>query len=258
MLGLDADRVRFESAGMTSPLLCLSSRRLTPGFPDPALALEQPEGLLALGGDLSTERLLSAYRLGIFPWYEEGQPILWWSPDPRCVFYPERFAPSRSLKRTLRHGAFEITLDRDFARVIRACSEPRGPLYEHGVGQHGEGTWLNEAMIEAYVGLHHHGHAHSIEAWQEERLVGGLYGVAIGQVFFGESMFSRITDASKVCLFHLMRYLTAWGYRLTDCQVRSDHLARLGATLVSRREFLARIERLCASDVSASAWKDTP
>ncbi len=237
---------------MTSPLLCLASRRLTPSFPDPELALEQ--GLLALGGDLGMESLLTAYRLGIFPWFEEGQPILWWSPDPRCVFFPEDFAPSRSLRRTIRRREFEITLDRDFEGVITACSEPR----ETGPRETGTGTWLNAAMIEAYVGLHHHGHAHSVEAFQAGRLVGGLYGVAIGQVFFGESMFTRVTDASKVCLFHLMRCLTAWGYRLIDGQVCSPYLMRLGATLLPRREFLALIERLCASTVDTSAWKDLP
>ncbi len=234
---------------MTSPLLCLASRRLTPGFPDPELALEQPEGLLALGGDLSTARLLGAYRLGIFPWFEEGQPILWWSPDPRCVFFPDRFAPSRSLRRTIRQARFEISWDRDFAGVITACSEPR---------EIGGSTWLNAAMIEAYLGLHRHGHAHSVEAWQAGRLVGGLYGVAIGQVFFGESMFTRVTDASKVCLYHLMRCLTAWGYRLTDCQVRSPHLMRLGATLMARREFLTVLERLCRAAICTNAWNDAP
>jgi leucyl/phenylalanyl-tRNA--protein transferase len=232
---------------MASPILCVSSRRLGYGFPDPEQAL--PEGLLALGGDLGSERLLGAYRRGIFPWYEDGQPILWWSPDPRCVFYPERFAPSRSLKRRIQSGTFGITVDRDFAGVIRACSQPRAP---------DAGTWLCAAMIEAYVRLHRQGHAHSVEAWQDGRLAGGLYGVAIGRVFFGESMFTRSTDASKVCLAHLMRRLSASGYRLVDCQIESPHLARLGATPIPRREFLGLIERWCGSSADPGAWGDPP
>ncbi len=220
-------------------------------FPPVEAALREPDGLLAIGGDLHPRRLLRAYRAGIFPWYGEGQPILWWSPDPRAVLLPQRLHVSRSLRRTLRRGTFRVTVDRDFAAVIEACATvPRR-------GQ--DGTWITPEMAEAYRRLHVLGHAHSVEVWTREgELAGGLYGVAIGRVFFGESMFSRRTDASKVALVALCRMLLAWGYRLIDCQVRSPHLERLGAELVPRRAFVRALERLCPLQPAPEAWRDVP
>ncbi len=181
---------------------------------------QEPDGLLAVGGDLSATRLINAYRRGIFPWFGDGDPILWWSPDPRTVLVPDRLRVSRSLHKTLRRGRFGVSMDRDFDAVIQACAEPRD---EDG------GTWLVPDMINAYQRLHAHGLAHSVEVWQNGALAGGLYGVAIGRVFFGESMFTRISDASKVALVHLCRTLSEQGFRLIDCQVLTGHLIRMGA-----------------------------
>jgi leucyl/phenylalanyl-tRNA--protein transferase len=197
-------------------------------FPDVGLALTEPDGLLAIGGDLSVPRLLEAYRQGIFPWYGQGQPILWWSPDPRLVLFPEALRVSRSLRKTLRKGRFAVTMDTDFPAVINACAGPRD-------GE--EGTWITRAMQVAYIRLHESGHAHSVECRLDGELVGGLYGVAIGRVFFGESMFARTSDASKVAFVWLVRQLQRWGFRLIDCQVHTGHLASLGACDISRQEF---------------------
>lgn len=214
-------------------------------FPDVSLALREPDGLLALGGDLSPERLLAAYRRGIFPWYSEGQPILWWSPDPRMVLFPEHLRVSRSLRRSLRRGGFEVRLDTAFAAIIEACAAPRGD---------GLGTWITAEMAQAYRRLHALGHAHSAETWQDGRLVGGLYGVAVGRVFFGESMFSRVTDASKVAFVHLVRQLQAWDFALIDCQIDSTHLRSLGASTISRARFTAALARYCAQDGRVGTW----
>ncbi|WP_455388495.1 leucyl/phenylalanyl-tRNA--protein transferase [Petrachloros mirabilis] len=200
-------------------------------FRFPPVELASPEGLLAVGGDLQPERLLEAYRHGIFPWYDDAQPILWWSPDPRAVLFPDKLHISRSLERTIRRGTFTLTLDRCFREVMTQCAGPR-PQYPEG------GTWITSAMIEAYTRLHDLGYAHSIEAWKEEQLVGGLYGVAIGGAFFGESMFSRAADASKVALVTLVRQLQAWGFQIFDCQQTSPHVMRLGAEEISRRDFV--------------------
>ncbi|HKJ77270.1 MAG TPA: leucyl/phenylalanyl-tRNA--protein transferase [Gammaproteobacteria bacterium] len=205
-------------------------------FPDPALALEEPNGLLALGGDLTPRRLLNAYRLGIFPWYSAGQPILWWTPDPRAVLFPERLHVSRSLRKALRRGTLTATLDTAFDAVVAACAEPRPDQ---------DGTWITEEMRAAYGELHRLGHAHSAEAWHEGRLVGGLYGVAIGRVFFGESMFTRHTDASKVAFVRLVRQLEAWRFGLVDCQMYSGHLARFGAEEIPRARFMALLDDYC-------------
>ncbi len=188
-------------------------------FPPPELA--RPDGLLAVGGDLSPERLLLAYRLGIFPWYTPGEPILWWAPDPRCVLFPDDFHCSRRLRRTLRSGRFTVTFDQAFERVISECARVR-------LEQGGE-TWIGEAMIEAYCRMHGLGHAHSVECWQGGTLAGGLYGVCLGRMFFGESMFSRTRDASKVALAHLVEFGKRHGWLAIDCQVPSNHLHRLGA-----------------------------
>lgn len=200
-------------------------------FPPPFLA--EPDGLLAVGGDLSVERLLLAYRSGIFPWYEDGEPLLWWSPDPRLVLLPEELHVSRSLARTLRRGTFRIAYDTDFAQVIRKCADARGP------GR--DGTWITRAMIAAYNRLHRGGYAHCAEAWQGDVLAGGLYGVAIGGCFFGESMFSEAPDASKAAFAALVERLRESGFRLIDCQVHTPHLVRFGAREIPRRAFLERL-----------------
>ncbi len=198
-------------------------------FPDADHALDEPNGLLAIGGDLSPERLLAAYRAGIFPWYNPGEPILWWSPDPRCVLHPGRLHVSRSLRRVLGSQRFTWTFDRCFDAVVRECAAPR---------RGSEGTWITEEMAIAYGRLHRMGHAHSIEIWREEALVGGVYGLTIGAVFCGESMFSRASDASKVALVVLAERLHAAGFLLIDCQVPNLHLERMGAELMPRRRFL--------------------
>ncbi|HIP52520.1 MAG TPA: leucyl/phenylalanyl-tRNA--protein transferase, partial [Chromatiales bacterium] len=214
-------------------------------FPDVELAEAEPNGLLAIGGDLSPARLIQAYRQGIFPWYSEGQPILWWSPNPRTVLIPEELKVSRSLRKTLRRGHFTVTMDHAFGQVVRECAAPRS----------GEsGTWLVPEMQLAYIELHREHIAHSVEVWRGETLVGGLYGVAFGQVFYGESMFSRETDASKVALVYLTQRLLEWGYRLIDCQVYTDHLIRLGAREIDRREFTAMLGRWADSGGRRGSW----
>ncbi|MGB5177226.1 MAG: leucyl/phenylalanyl-tRNA--protein transferase [Gammaproteobacteria bacterium] len=214
-------------------------------FPDVERAMQDPDGLLAVGGALSTEWLLHAYRRGIFPWYGPGQPILWWAPDPRLVLYPERLHVSRSLARVIRKGIYTVTLDTAFNEVVAACASPRP-------GQ--SGTWITPEMHEAYVRFHHEGYAHSAECWHEGQLVGGLYGVAIGGIFFGESMFARATDASKVAFVALVRQLARWGFRLIDCQVHTDHLASLGAVAIPRRVFTAILERECHTPGAVRHW----
>lgn len=207
-------------------------------------------GLLAIGGDLRRERLLLAYRSGIFPWYSEGEPLLWWSPDPRMVLYPDEFHCSRSLRRTIKKGVFEVTLDRAFPEVIRACaSVPRG-------GQ--DGTWITPQMEAAYIDLHQTGHARSIECWHDGKLAGGLYGVSLGGCFFGESMFSRKTDASKVAMFTLVTAAKAWGIPFIDCQVANPHLASLGAREVPRRVFCRELDHGLAVRLAPEAWSGLP
>lgn len=197
-------------------------------FPDIDLALQEPDGLLAVGGDLSIERLCTAYKSGIFPWYSAGQPILWWSPDPRMVLFPREVKISRSLLKKIRQNKFTMTFDQNFTEVIKACAAPR-------VQQ--QGTWIVSEMIDAYVRLHKSGIAHSVECWSEGQLVGGLYGIAMGKVFFGESMFSRKSDASKFAFVYLSKQLERWGFELIDCQVYSSHLESLGARLIPRPQF---------------------
>ena len=197
----------------------------------PPIDQASPEGLLAVGGDLRPERLLEAYRHGIFPWYSGDQPILWWSPDPRTVLFPDKLHISRSLNRSLRPSLFSVTLDRCFRDVMQHCAGRR-PQYPDS------GTWITAEMLEAYQRLHELGYAHSVETWQEGQLVGGLYGVALGGAFFAESMFASASDASKVALVSLVRQLQAWGFRLMDCQQSSPHVLALGAETIPRRDFL--------------------
>ena len=218
-------------------------------FPDISRAMREPDGLLAAGGDLSAPRLLAAYRLGIFPWFDAGQPILWWSPNPRCVLVPGHFHASRRLRRELRRSEAEIRFNTRFDAVIARCAEPRP-------GQHG--TWITREMIAAYTKLHADGWAHSIEVWQQDALIGGLYGVAIGRVFFGESMFSLQSNASKYALYTASQHLRAHGFALIDCQVMSHHLTTLGATLMPRDQFAAILDTACEPPGQFTAWPEKP
>ncbi|MFV8817245.1 leucyl/phenylalanyl-tRNA--protein transferase [Haliea sp. E17] len=215
-------------------------------FPPSSEALEYPSGLLAVGGDLSAKRLLGAYRRGIFPWYEEPQPVLWWTPNPRSVLFPGNLRVSRSLRRTLRRDHFRLAVDQRFPQVMAACAELRGD---------GLGTWIGSDMIGAYCDLHAIGHAHSIEVYDGEgALVGGLYGIALGRVFFGESMFSRVSDASKVAMVGLVDILRRGGFRLIDCQVESAHLNSLGACNISRAEFEGLLDEFADVPHDQSVW----
>lgn len=203
-------------------------------FPPVSEAMREPDGLLAAGGDLSPERLLAAYKRGIFPWFNDGQPILWWSPDPRSVIYADAFHVSRSLRRTLSRDLYSVSINTDFDSVISACAESRSDT----------GTWITADMLTAYSQLHRRGQAVSAETWREDRLVGGIYGIAMGGIFFGESMFSVATDASKVAMVALLDAGTARGLELIDCQVHSGHLGRLGAVRLPRAKFMAELQRL--------------
>ena len=216
-------------------------------FPPVESALTDPDGLLCAGGDLSPERLLAAYRRGIFPWFGQGQPILWWSPDPRTVLYPAEFKVSRSLAKTLRNRGFVVTRDQAFGAVMQACADP---------ALRPEGTWISPQMQAAYQRLHGLGYAHSIETWDDGRLVGGLYGVALGRVFFGESMFSVARDASKAAMHALVQLMLACGGRLIDCQVASAHLASLGARSVPREQFVREVAAAVADAPHAPALRD--
>ena len=232
------------------PVFTLSNKL---SFPPPHLAIK--EGLLAVGGDLSPERLILAYRNGIFPWYSPGEPILWWSPDPRLVLYPDELRISTSLRKVIKRKRFQITYDKAFDAVIQACAEAKRA--------YGEGTWITDEMKAAYCALHGQGHAHSVEAWQGERLVGGLYGISIGRVFFGESMFSQVSNASKVAFVTLVENLKRLRFKLIDCQVRTDHLIRFGAREIPRKTFLEQLEKAVGNsrpdvDVSSDSGSIDP
>lgn len=215
-------------------------------FPSVHEALEEPNGLLAAGGSLSPSSLLSAYRKGIFPWYELGQPILWWSPDPRLVLIPEYLLVSRSLGKLARRNTYSFSVDKKFSDVMQNCAEAR-----HG----SNGTWITDEMLNAYTVLHQEGAAHSVEVWSGERLVGGLYGVAIGKVFFGESMFSKESNTSKLALVYLANQLQNWGFELIDCQVSSNHLLSLGAIEISRNHFIKELGRLLNQQTLSTSWQ---
>lgn len=197
--------------------------------------MRAPNGLLAAGAELSPRRILSAYRSGIFPWFNAGEPILWWSPDPRMVLIPGEFRASRSLAKSLRDTAYEVRFDSAFEQVMRACAAPRN-------GQ--DGTWIHEGMIASYSALHALGYAHSVEVWRDGMLVGGLYGIAIGRMFYGESMFSAVPNGSKIALAHLTRQLDRWQFGMIDCQMHTPHLASLGAREIPRGEFIAKLQEL--------------
>jgi len=214
-------------------------------FPPLASALREPNGLLAAGGDLSPQRLIEAYRRGIFPWFNPGEPILWWSPDPRMVLFPAELKISRSLRKTLNKRAYEIRVDTAFRQVMEACAAPRD----------GHGTWITPAMIDAYAELHRQGLAHSIETWVDDQLAGGLYGVSLGKMFYGESMFSRATDASKIAFVHLVRQLQRWDFGLIDCQMKTAHLFSFGAREIPRAEFGQRLAALVNLPGQTARWQ---
>ena len=214
-------------------------------FPSVDNALEEPNGLLAAGGDLSTKRLINAYSNGIFPWYDDDQPILWWSPNPRAIIIPSQLHCSKSLKKTIRKSMLTYTFDKAFTDVIGRCGAVR---------EHNQGTWITEEMRDAYTELHYQGHAHSIEIWDEQELVGGLYGVAIGKVFFGESMFSLQANASKMAMLAIGKHLGECGYKLIDCQVESDHLFTMGAVLITRDNFIQSLRNLVDATADKHPW----
>jgi len=228
-------------------LYLLDSENSRAPFPSVETAEQEPDGLLAIGGDLSVIRLVNAYRRGIFPWFNAGDPILWWSPDPRTILFPERLRISRTLRKTLRRDRFRVTMDRDFTAVITACAQPRATDKD---------TWLVPEMIAAYRRLHDQGLAHSVETWQDGVLVGGLYGVALGRVFFGESMFTHVSDASKIALVHLCGKLAERGFRLIDCQMVTAHMIRLGAKQIPRTDFIRKLDRWCAHPDWRGSWDD--
>ena len=221
----------------------------TDRFPDPRTALPQPNGLLAFGGDLSPARLVTAYAHGIFPWFNEGEPILWWSPDPRCVFHTDQLHPNRSLRRALKGTSWHVTVDRAFGQVMEACAAPRAGQF---------GTWISPAMIDAYSALHEAGYAHSVEAWDGDRLVGGVYGVSLGRLFCGESMFSACSGGSKLALCALAALLREWEFPLIDAQVSNDHLLGLGAQEIPRAEFLKNVTQLTTAPFDQDRWRQLP
>ena len=214
-------------------------------LPSADMALDDPNGLLAVGGDLAPATLLEAYSNGIFPWFNEDEAILWWSPDPRCVLFPDRVRVSRSLRKRLRAEEFQVVADRRFDEVLAACAAPRSYTRQ---------TWITARMRRAYGELHRRGYAHSLEVYRESELVGGLYGVALGSAFFGESMFHRRTDASKIALVALCQQLRRWGYELVDCQVSSDHLLSMGAVDIDRRQFLRLLARATSQQRAPGRW----
>lgn len=215
-------------------------------FPPPSQALADPNGLLAIGGDLSPERLLLAYTMGIFPWFEQDQPLLWWSPDPRAIIAPEDLHVSRSLAKLAKRAPYKLTINTAFFQVIQACRELR---------EHNEGTWITADIADAYCQLHENGHAHSIEVWQGEHLVAGLYGVNLGQLFCGESMFHRVDNGSKLAMLGLCRHFSRYGGALVDCQLPNPHLASLGVTTCSRADFLDTLKLLQQQPLLPGCWQ---
>ncbi|GAB6263188.1 leucyl/phenylalanyl-tRNA--protein transferase [Photobacterium sp. R1] len=213
-------------------------------FPHPNTALEDPNGLLAFGGDLSPQRLIHAYQQGIFPWYAEGEPLLWWSPSPRAVILPDVFQPSKSLKKFFRKSGYQVTLNHACHQVIEQCAYSRGP----------DATWITPAMIQAYKNLHQLGHCHSVEVWLQGQLIGGLYGISVGAVFCGESMFSLADNASKIALWHFCRHFSAHGGKLIDCQIMNPHLNSLGAREIDRDAFLQSLAHLRCAILTADCY----
>jgi leucyl/phenylalanyl-tRNA--protein transferase len=227
----------------------LSESDRAEAFPDVEFALDEPDGLLAAGGDLSSERLLAAYTRGIFPWYEEGQPILWWSPDPRCVLSPEKLHVARRLRQQIRNSSAELRFNTAFRDVVEQCAGKRRSQ---------QGTWITSDMKTAYRRLHQEGWAHSIEVWDDDQLAGGLYGLCIGKVFFGESMFSARPNTSKIAMLGLAAHMRSSGMQLIDCQVVSRHLVTMGAELMPRKEFCALLEHACSPPDPHRGWPRDP
>ena len=227
-------------------IIALNPHDSNEAFPPVSLALQDPNGLLAVGGCLSPRRLVTAYRQVIFPWYGEDEPILWWSPDPRLILFPDQLKVSRSLRKTLKQAEFSYSIDRCFRQVIEACAEPRA---------YADGTWISPEIKRAYCRLHDLGLAHSFEAWHDGKLVGGLYGMSLGRVFFGESMFHRVSNASKAAFVFAVGHLQHWEYELIDCQVYTDHLASLGAQETPRSAFVDMLDRFCEQPPTTDAWQ---
>ena len=217
-------------------LYLVKNKKMAIDFPNVTDALKNPNGLLAIGGDLDETRLLSAYQKGIFPWFNEGQPILWWAPNPRCILKPNKIHISHSLKKCLRKNQFQITYNKNFTNVISQCSVNRNKDND---------TWLTTDMKKAFINLHKSGYAHSVECWHNKELVGGLYGIAMGKIFFGESMFSRMSNTSKITLVHLVERLKEMNFQLIDCQINSKHLQTLGAQLIARNQFTKLLKDFC-------------
>ncbi|PID43488.1 MAG: leucyl/phenylalanyl-tRNA--protein transferase [Proteobacteria bacterium] len=217
-------------------------------FPRPECAMEEPNGLLAAGGDLSIPRLLFAYANGIFPWFERGQPVLWWSPDPRCIIIPDELHISRSMRKHLNKRQYKVRIDSQFEQVISHCAAPR---------RYSSETWITSSMMQAYIKLHQEGHCHSFEVFHEDRLVGGLYGIAIGPCFFGESMFSLATNASKVAFVHLVKQLECWGFSLIDCQLENEHLLTMGCKTIPRNLFLSILKNEVKKPPPENTWELT-
>lgn len=240
---LENKRIVIKSNVINNKNMYLISESIE--FPNVELANDEPNGLLAIGGDLSAERLIYAYRNGIFPWYSSGEPILWWSPNPRSILLPKELIIRRSLRKVIRNCQYKITFDQAFNDVIRACAAPR---------EDGPQTWLNQDMIEAYQNLHQLGYAHSVECWYADKLVGGLYGVVIDKVFFGESMFKKRTDASKCAFVYLVKHLEMWGFKLIDCQIQTSHLDSLGASQIARSDFIGLLNKYCKNEQPQAAW----
>ncbi|MFK7794495.1 MAG: leucyl/phenylalanyl-tRNA--protein transferase [Gammaproteobacteria bacterium] len=225
----------------------LDSNNSESPFPPAESALKDPEGLVAAGGDLKPDRILRAYHEGLFPWYEEDQPILWWSPNPRGVLYPKDFIAHKSLLRTIKKNRWQISYDQSFLEVMKACAEPRN---------NSRGTWITDDMVEAYVNLHRLNHAHSLEVCDEAgELIGGVYGISIGTIFFGESMFSRVNNASKVALLYLSAYLDSWGYNIIDTQLPSAHLKSLGGSEITRDRYLSLLPIFTSQSCASTAWQ---
>ena len=215
-------------------------------FPPLEQALKEPNGLLVAGGDLSPQRILAAYRAGIFPWFMPGEPILWWSPSPRMVLYVDEFQVPKSLAKVVRHRRYRVTFDTAFEQVMQGCAAPRGTE---------AGTWISDEMLAAYTALHEAGFAHSFECWIDDELVGGLYGMALGKMFYGESMFARRSDASKIAFVHAVRWLRENGFTMIDCQMYTDHLARFGAREIEREEFIAKLTVLLDKPEQLGPWQ---
>ena len=218
-------------------------------FPPTSKALKQPNGLLAAGADLTPGRLIEAYSLGVFPWFNADEPVLWWSPDPRMVLFPAELKIARSLKKVLRNRPYEVRLDTAFSQVMRGCSQPRD-------GQNG--TWISPMMTDAYTRLHEMGVAHSAETWIDGKLAGGLYGVALGRMFYGESMFTEVTDASKIAFVHMVWQLKRWGFGLIDCQMKTTHLETFGAREIPRSDFMRRVSKLIQYSPTPTRWRFDP